>query len=176
MVLAVAVKNTGKCCLKARFVGTALYGADIICKGQNGIVVATRILHCNLGNRGILASGNVYNFGMQQLLMLFGVDMLNKAFYTALVAKIKLYWLLTTLIAKHYIKTCVKECLLTQSGLYGIKIKHYLVKDSFIGIKAYVKTVAVGFSGLLKGNGNLTVLKLLVILIAVVTVYHNKTL
>ena len=75
---------------------TALYSADIVGEGQNGVVIGSVILHSHFRNGSALAAVNVNYIGMQKLLVLFAVYMLNKASDTALVAKVYLYALLAS--------------------------------------------------------------------------------
>ena len=171
---AVVVKDLCQSCLKADLVRTTFNGVDVICKGEQRLVVAVVILHCNLCNPVFLFGLHIDDLGMDQLTLFLVVNIFNKGFDTTLINQIVLAIGAVlkngTLVAQTNVYTTVEECLLAQSLEQRVVIEYDLLKHFGVGQKANVKTVAVGFSLLFEGARDVTALEPLGIALALVAV------
>ena len=171
---AVVVKDLGQRGFKADFVGTALNGVDVICKGEQCLVVAIVILHSNLGNPVLLFGFHIDNLGVNELTLLLVVDIFNKGFDTALVHQIVFaigaVLKNSTLVAQIDVYAAVEERLLTQTLEQSVVIKNDFLEHFGVGQETNVETVTVGFSLLAERTCNVTALKTLGVTLALVAV------
>ena len=171
---AVVVKDLGKRCLKANFVGTTLNGVDVVCKGEKCLVVAIVVLHSNLGNPVLLFGFHVDDLGVNELALLLVVDIFNKGFDTALVHQIVLaigaILKRSTLVAQIDVNTAVEERLLTQTLEKCVVIENDFLEHFGVGQEANVETVTVGRSLLFEGASHVTAFKTFGVTLALVAV------
>ena len=95
---------------------TAVGSMDIICKGQNKIIIGIVILQSNLCESIALHAVYIDDLIGQRLNTPCLVDMLYKLSDTALIVKNFTYRVIfITLVLKDYLYTRIQECLLSES-------------------------------------------------------------
>ena len=103
----VVVEDLGDARLEAHLVGTAVDGVHIVCKGDDGLVIAGIILHCHLGNGAVLFALHIDDLIVQGILVLLGVQILYEGANTSFKAEIVLSDKLGSFIAKDDAHACI---------------------------------------------------------------------
>ena len=152
---------------------TALGRYDVIGKRHDGFVIAVVILNGDLC-RFIIGLIRHINDVVKHFAMLDGVEMLNKALDTALVAKLVGNEILGSGVCDGNFNACVEESLLTHTIEDGNVIKYGgFRKDFGVGHKTDVKTVLFAArADVCKRARHLTSFKAFGIHFACMTVFH----
>ena len=85
---------------------------------------------------------------MNDLKRAFFVNVLDKAFYAALIAEIVFYYFIAALVAKLYVNARVEERLLAQTAFKNrIVVFGGFLKDKRIGFKTDLGALYIGLTG-----------------------------
>jgi len=144
--LAIGVQCPGERGLKARFMGAALGGMNVVSKGQKNLVIAVVVLERDFRLRIVPLAGEIDDLFVNRGFCL--IDMLHKGTNAALIAHIVYSRLLTlrlnSSIPQLNPDACIQKCLLSEPLFQHIVVINQRLKNLTVGLEYNLGAMLLG--------------------------------